>query len=99
MSNSDISFFAELEEIIQQRISEGSEESYTSRLVASGDKRVAQKVGEEALELALAAAAGDREEQLNEATDLLYHLIVLLSSKGIRLSDVAVELKRRHRKK
>lgn len=96
MSKPDISFLTELEEIIQQRISEGSEESYTSRLVASGDKRMAQKLGEEAVELALAAAAGDREEQLNEAADLLYHLIVLLNCKGIHLSDVAGELKRRH---
>ena len=99
MSKPDISFFTELEEIIQQRISEGSEESYTSRLVASGDKRVAQKLGEEAVELALAAAAGDREEQLNEAADLLYHLIVLLNCKGMHLADVAGELKRRHRLK
>ena len=96
MSKPDISFLTELEEIIQQRISEGSEESYTSRLVASGDKRVAQKLGEEAVELALAAAAGDQEEQLNEAADLLYHLIVLLNCKGIHLSDVAGELKGRH---
>lgn len=96
MNKPDISFLTELEEIIQQRISEGSEESYTSRLVASGDKRMAQKLGEEAVELALAAAAGDREEQLNEAADLLYHLIVLLNCKGIHLSDVAGELNRRH---
>ena len=64
MTNSDISFLTELETIIQQRLNEGTEESYTARLVASGDKRVAQKVGEEAVELALAAISGDRQEQL-----------------------------------
>lgn len=96
MSKSDISFLTELETIIQQRISAGSAESYTARLVASGPKRVAQKVGEEALELALAAAAGDREEQLEESADLLYHLTVLLTSKGIRLAEVAAVLRSRH---
>lgn len=97
MNNSDNDFLAELEAIVRQRLRDGSEESYTAQLVASGDKRVAQKVGEEALELALAATAGDREEQINEAADLLYHLIVLLSSKGIKLADVADELRNRHR--
>jgi len=96
MSRSDISFFTELETIIQQRLSAGSTESYTARLVASGGKRVAQKVGEEALELALAAAAGDRQEQLEESADLLYHLTVLLTSKGIRLAEVAAVLRGRH---
>jgi phosphoribosyl-ATP pyrophosphohydrolase/phosphoribosyl-AMP cyclohydrolase len=97
MSNSDISFLTELEEIIRQRLRDRPDESYTARLVASGDKRVAQKVGEEALELALAATAGEREEQLNEAADLLYHLIILLSSKEIQLADVADVLRSRHR--
>jgi phosphoribosyl-ATP pyrophosphohydrolase/phosphoribosyl-AMP cyclohydrolase len=96
MSHSDISFLTDLEEIVRLRIAEGSTESYTARLVASGDKRVAQKLGEEALELALAATAGDREEQLNEAADLLYHLIVLLTSKDIRLSAIADILSSRH---
>lgn len=99
MSKSDISFLADLEEIIQQRVSDGSDESYTARLVASGDKRVAQKVGEEAVELALAATAGDRDEQMNEAADLIYHLLVLLSSKGIQLSNVVEVLQGRHRQK
>jgi phosphoribosyl-ATP pyrophosphohydrolase/phosphoribosyl-AMP cyclohydrolase len=99
MSKSDISFLADLEEIIQQRLSNGSDESYTARLVASGDKRVAQKVGEEAVELVLAAAAGDRDEQMNEAADLIYHLLVLLSSKGIQLSNVVEVLQGRHRQR
>jgi len=99
MSKSDISFLADLEEIIQQRLSDKSDESYTARLVASGDKRVAQKVGEEAVELVLAAAAGDRDEQMSEAADLIYHLLVLLSSKGIQLSNVVEVLQGRHRQR
>ena len=96
MTNSDISFLTELETIIQQRLNEGTEESYTARLVASGDKRVAQKVGEEAVELALAAISGDRQEQLDEAADLVFHLLVLLYSKGLSLTDVSAVLKQRH---
>jgi len=96
MTNSDISFLTELETIIQQRLNEGAEGSYTARLVASGDKRVAQKVGEEAVELALAAISGDRQEQLDEAADLVFHLLVLLNSKGLSLTDVSAVLKQRH---
>jgi phosphoribosyl-ATP pyrophosphohydrolase/phosphoribosyl-AMP cyclohydrolase len=96
MTNSDISFLTELETIIQQRLNEGAKESYTARLVASGDKRVAQKVGEEAVELALAAISGDRQEQLDEAADLVFHLLVLLNSKGLSLTDVSAVLKQRH---
>jgi phosphoribosyl-ATP pyrophosphohydrolase/phosphoribosyl-AMP cyclohydrolase len=96
MTNNDINFLSELENIIQARLKEGADESYTARLVASGDKRVAQKVGEEAVELALAAIAGDRTEQLEEAADLIYHLLVLLNSKGIHLADVAAVLQTRH---
>ena len=96
MTATDLSFLADLESIVRQRLDEGGEESYTARLVASGDKRVAQKVGEEAVELALAATAGDRNEQLEEAADLIYHLIVLLSSKRISLADVSEVLRSRH---
>ena len=96
MSNSDTSFLTELENIIQQRIDEGAEGSYTVELVASGDKRVAQKVGEEAVELALAAVSGDRQEQLDEAADLLFHLLVLLHAKGLSLTDVSAVLRQRH---
>jgi phosphoribosyl-ATP pyrophosphohydrolase len=96
MTSKDLSFLGDLEEIIRQRIAEGAEQSYTARLIASGDKRVAQKVGEEAVELALAAVAGGREEQLEEAADLLYHLLVLLGSKQIALADVTDTLRARH---
>lgn len=89
-------FLAELEKIICQRLDSQSEESYTARLVASGNSRVAQKLAEEAVELALAAATGTRDEQLEEAADLVFHLLVLLSSKGLSLADVADRLRQRH---
>ena len=91
-----IDFLSTLEETVRDRLENPSEQSYTSRLVRSGDKRVAQKVGEEGLELALAAVAGDREETVNEAADLLYHVIVLLNSHGIGLTDVVECLRARH---
>ena len=97
MPDTNIEFLATLESIIRQRLEEEPKGSYTAELVAQGDKRVAQKVGEEAIELALASDAGDREEQLAEAADLIYHLLVLLASKEIRLGEVAEKLKQRHR--
>jgi len=97
MPDTNIEFLATLESIIRQRLEEEPKGSYTAELVAQGDKRVAQKVGEEAIELALASAAGDREEQLAEAADLIYHLLVLLASKEIRLGEVAEKLEQRHR--
>jgi phosphoribosyl-ATP pyrophosphohydrolase len=96
MNNGNIEFLIELEEVIRQRIAAPTEDSYTARLVASGDRRVAQKLGEEAVELAVATASGNREEQLDEAADLLYHLLVLLNSKSIRLADVSARLSERH---
>lgn len=92
----NLNFLLQLEEIIQERIDNPSDGSYTSQLVTAGDKRVAQKVGEEAVELALAAVAGPKEEQLNEAADLVFHLLVLLRSKGLSLGDVAERLRQRH---
>ena len=96
MTKPDIEFLATLENIIRQRIEDKPDGSYTAQLVAGGDKRVAQKVGEEAIELALAATAGSRSEQLDEAADLVYHLIVLLASKSISLADVSETLRQRH---
>lgn len=96
MLNSDLNFLIELESIILKRMQAGSDDSYTFRLASSGDKRMAQKVGEEAVELALAATSGDRDEQLNEAADLIYHLLVLLSSKEISIAEVTATLKERH---
>lgn len=96
MTNANLDFLTTLESIIRQRIKDRPEGSYTARLIAQGDKRVAQKVAEEAVELALASAAGERDEQLAEAADLIYHLLVLLVSKGISLVDVNELLGKRH---
>lgn len=96
MSKPDIAFIAELETIITQRLAAGSDESYTARLAAAGTKRIAQKVGEEGVELALAATAGSQQETIDEAADLVYHLIVLLADRGLSLEDIATQLKTRH---
>jgi phosphoribosyl-ATP pyrophosphohydrolase/phosphoribosyl-AMP cyclohydrolase len=95
MSN-DITFLLRLEEIIRDRMSNPSAASYTSQLVAAGDKKIAQKLGEEGVELALAAVAGDTDEQLNEAADLVFHLLVLLQQKGLSLGAVSSRLEQRH---
>ncbi len=96
MSSKDIGFLQQLESIIANRLESPSKDSYTSDLVAQGPKRVAQKVGEEGVELALAAVAGDRDEVINEAADLLYHTLVLLRSHGIELARVVATLEDRH---
>ncbi len=96
MSGSKLSFLTVLEEIIVERKNLPSEGSYTSELFAAGRQRIAQKVGEEAVEVILAAASGNREATVNETADLLYHLLVLLTEQGIRLSDVIVTLEQRH---
>ena len=96
MAIPNISFIAELETIVATRMAAGSEESYTARLAAAGTKRIAQKVGEEGVELALAAAAGSQQETIDEAADLVYHLIVLLADRGLSLEDIATRLKARH---
>jgi len=97
MTDTSIDFLLKLEDIIADRVANPSSDSYTAQLAAAGVKRIAQKVGEEAVELALASVAGDREETLNEAADLVYHLLVLLSSQDLTLGDVAATLAARHR--
>jgi phosphoribosyl-ATP pyrophosphohydrolase/phosphoribosyl-AMP cyclohydrolase len=92
-----LSFLNELENIIGERIGSASETSYIARLVASGRTRVAQKVGEEAIELALAAVSGSRVEQINEAADLLFHFQVLLTTLDLSLADIVSCLEERHR--
>ncbi len=94
--SSELDFLRTLEDVIDDRLARQPAESYVARLAASGDRRIAQKVGEEAVELALAAAAGDRAEQLDEAADLLFHLLVLLRAKHLRLADVVTTLQNRH---
>ncbi len=89
-------FIAELETIIRERIAQDSSDSYTARLVRMGNRRIAQKLGEEGVELALAATSGNRDELLDEAADLVYHLLVLLAVNDAKLADVANVLAKRH---
>jgi phosphoribosyl-AMP cyclohydrolase / phosphoribosyl-ATP pyrophosphohydrolase len=89
-------FLGELEQVIAQRIATRPEGSYTAKLLAEGTRRIAQKVGEEGLELALAAIAQTDQEIIGEAADLLFHALLLLQVKGLSLSQVVVELKTRH---
>ena len=96
MSGSDLSFLSTLEEIIDERKLSPAEGSYTSELFAAGQQRVAQKVGEEAIEVALASTSGDRAATINESADLLYHLLVLLAHHDIQLTRVVDTLKQRH---
>jgi phosphoribosyl-ATP pyrophosphohydrolase/phosphoribosyl-AMP cyclohydrolase len=91
-----LSFLSKLEGVIQQRISENPEGSYTARLFAKGPTRIAQKVGEEGLEVALAAVAEGDDKVISESADLLYHLLVLLKSRGVPLARVVTELESRH---
>jgi phosphoribosyl-AMP cyclohydrolase / phosphoribosyl-ATP pyrophosphohydrolase len=91
-----LSFLLELEQLIAQRIAAAPEGSYTARLYARGVRRVAQKVGEEGLEVALAGAGESDDALIGESADLLYHLLVLLHSRGLPLAMVIGELQRRH---
>ena len=79
---------ARLEQTIRDRSTADPSESWTAKLLASGPKRIAQKVGEEGVETALAGAAGDEAELASEAADLVYHLLVLLRSRGMSLKEV-----------
>jgi phosphoribosyl-ATP pyrophosphohydrolase/phosphoribosyl-AMP cyclohydrolase len=94
---SDLSFLEYLQDFIDQRKKEMPEGSYTTSLFQKGTRKIAQKVGEEAVETIIGAMANDDENFLYEGADLLYHLIVLLSHKGYRIEDLARELKKRHK--
>lgn len=89
-------FLATLEDVIRQRIEHRPPGSYTARLLAEGPRRIAQKVGEEGLEVALAAVAQDDAAVVGEAADLLYHLMLMLESRQLSLGRVVLELERRH---
>lgn len=89
-------FLSELNDFIEQRYKEMPEGSYTTSLFKDGLNRMAQKVGEEALELVIEATNGTKERMVYEGADMLYHLIVLLTSKGMRIEDFAKELQVRH---
>lgn len=91
-----LSFLTDLETVIASRQHADPKSSYTASLFARGVKRIAQKVGEEGVESALAAMAGDRDELKNEAADLIFHLLVLLRSQDLQLNDVIDVLKARH---
>ncbi|HPJ78098.1 MAG TPA: bifunctional phosphoribosyl-AMP cyclohydrolase/phosphoribosyl-ATP diphosphatase HisIE [Prolixibacteraceae bacterium] len=94
---SDLLFLEYLQDLVDERKKEMPEGSYTTTLFRAGTRRIAQKVGEEAVETILGAVSGDDANFLYEGADLLYHLIVLLSQKGYRIEDLAAELKKRHR--
>lgn len=89
-------FLKELQDFIDKRHEEMPEGSYTTKLFRDGVNKIAQKVGEEALETVIEATNGDREHLVYEASDMLYHLIVLLTHKGLRIENLAEELHRRH---
>jgi phosphoribosyl-ATP pyrophosphohydrolase/phosphoribosyl-AMP cyclohydrolase len=93
---SGVGWLGQLAAIVEQRASAGASQSYTAKLLAEGPIRIAQKVGEEGVEVALAGAAGDREQCVSETADLLYHLTVLMQARGYTWEDVAAELQRRH---
>lgn len=90
-------FLANLEKLINARKNADPESSYTAQLFAKGTKRIAQKVGEEGVETALAATVKDKNETISEAADLLYHLTVLLADADLALADVMDKLKERHK--
>ncbi|MDD6891628.1 MAG: bifunctional phosphoribosyl-AMP cyclohydrolase/phosphoribosyl-ATP diphosphatase HisIE [Bacteroidales bacterium] len=92
----DVMFLKELQDFICRRHEEMPEKSYTTSLFQSGVNKMAQKVGEEAVETVIEACNGTDERLIYEGADLLYHLIVLLTSKGYRIEDLARELKERH---
>ena len=89
-------FLTELQDFINKRKQEMPEGSYTTKLFTDGINKIAQKVGEEALETVIEAINGTNDHLVYEASDLLYHLLVMLADKGLRIEDVAAELQKRH---
>ena len=96
---SEAAFLGTLEAVIRERLERAPEGSYTAGLAARGPGKVAQKLGEEAVELALASVLEDDGRVTAEAADLLYHLLVLLAMRGLTLGQVVAELEARHRSK
>lgn len=89
-------FIYELEDVIDQRIRNNTTESYTNKLFKKGINKIAQKVGEEAVELIIESKDNNRELFENEAADLLYHFLILLKEKNVKFSDIEDVLKKRH---
>ncbi len=85
----------DLDRIVADRAGAGAESSYTAKLLAEGPARAAKKLGEEAVEAAIAAVQGNRAELVREAADVLYHLLVVLRAGGVPLDEVMAELQRR----
>jgi len=91
-------FLHQLEQVLASRKGADPESSYTASLYARGTKRISQKVGEEGVEVALAATSGDKAELVCESADLIYHLIVLLQDQDLTLADITAKLQERHNK-
>jgi len=97
MAKKNIEFLIVLQDLIDRRKLEMPENSYTTKLFKKGINKIAQKVGEEAVELIIEAKDDNRELFLNESADLLYHLLVLLTAKGYRIEEVVKVLEERHK--
>ena len=95
-SQNSLLFLTELQDFIEKRHEEMPEGSYTTRLFKEGINKMAQKMGEEALEAVIEATNGTDEKLIYEVSDMFYHLLVLLTSKGLRIEDIATELQKRH---
>lgn len=93
----DLAFLTTLQDFIERRKREMPEGSYTTKLFTKGINKISQKVSEEATETIIEAIGGTKEQLLYESSDLIYHLIVLLTEKGLRIEDLARELKARHK--
>jgi phosphoribosyl-ATP pyrophosphohydrolase/phosphoribosyl-AMP cyclohydrolase len=91
-----VGWLGKLARIVEERASAEASESYTARLLAEGPVRIAQKIGEEGVEVALAGATGDKAQCVSETADLLYHLTVLMQARGFTWDEVAAELAKRH---
>ena len=97
MSTQNVDFLVKLQDIIDDRKQHMPEGSYTTKLFQKGINKIAQKVGEEAVELIIESKDDNKELLLNEAADLLYHLLVLLSAKKLRIENVIEVLESRHK--
>ena len=97
VNSEPVMFLKELQQFIQKRHEEMPEGSYTTSLFQSGINKMAQKVGEEAVETIIEATNGTNERLIYEGSDLLYHLIVMLTAKGLSIEDLARELEERHK--
>jgi phosphoribosyl-AMP cyclohydrolase / phosphoribosyl-ATP pyrophosphohydrolase len=95
--NNTVDFISQLERVIRNRKNNPDNNSYTSSLFAKGINKIAQKVGEEAVEIVIEAKDNNDELFLGEAADLLFHYLILLQAKGFELNDVIEVLKKRHR--